>query len=88
MKKRQRFLFPDSRVGAVVAFPNKAIKGTKEVPTWKQKRGIYVPIVPEYDENRIQTNFLVWLFLYAGEGHSFLLNASDYLWYNILINMG
>ena len=42
----------------------------------------------EYDENRSQTIILVWLFLYAGEGHSFLLNASDYLWYNILINMG
>ena len=42
----------------------------------------------EYDENRSQTIILVWLFLYAGEGHSFLLNASDYLWYNIPINMG
>ena len=42
----------------------------------------------EYDENRSQTIFLVWFFLYAWEGHSFLLNASDYLWYNILINMG
>ena len=42
----------------------------------------------EYDENRSQTIFPVWLFRYAGEGHTFLLNASDYLWYNILIIMG
>ena len=42
----------------------------------------------EYDENRSQTIILVWLFLYARTGHTFLLNASDYLWYNILINMG